>query len=439
MDMFTPVIGPESIISKEGEKWRALRKRFNPGFAPTHLITLLPTILEKTQRFVGRLDGFVESGEVFQLEDLCTSLTFDIIGAVVLDVDFCAQFEEEKRHPIVKVYADLLVLYNDDIAKGFFGYFLNQSRKKANGKRTDVEIKKAVADRFEEMKTARADNRGLASGRSVLELSLRDIDELTPQILQETADSIKSFLFAGHDTTSTLLQWTFYSLSIHPHVLATLVQELDSVFGAGTSPEEVSSQLLDRGEEALQKLTYTSAVIKEALRMYPPAGSARIAPKGSGFTVRDPETGMDLPLDGVVVYLNHQAIQRDPKVYGETAAQFIPERWLGDTDTSMDSESKEGGEARKYPSSAWRPFERGPRNCIGQELANLEARVILACAVRKFAFEKVGLGEVFLNEKGVPEEDENGVFKLKSEVFNKRQITSKPVDGMRMKVHSAKK
>lgn len=57
-----------------------MRKHFNPGFAPQHLMSLMPVILEKTQTFLAKLDELVGTGEEFELEPLCTNLTFDIIG-----------------------------------------------------------------------------------------------------------------------------------------------------------------------------------------------------------------------------------------------------------------------------------------------------------------------------------------------------------------------
>ena len=64
----------------QGEKWKSLRKRYNAGFAPSHLLTLLPRIMEKTAFFISNLDALAESGNEFSMEFLCTSLTFDIIG-----------------------------------------------------------------------------------------------------------------------------------------------------------------------------------------------------------------------------------------------------------------------------------------------------------------------------------------------------------------------
>jgi cytochrome P450 len=247
----------------------------------------------------------------------------------------------------------------------------------------------------------------------VLALALKDIEILTPMILQSIADQVKTFLFAGHDTTSILLQRLFYALSIHPDCLAKLRAEHDSIFG-DSDPRDV---LLARPDETMKALVYTSACIKETLRLWPPAGSARMSHNGLKIRTSD---GEEVCLDKCVLYLCHYMIQRDPKVYGETAEDFVPERWVGDSDTSSATVDQDGSATgtSDIPVGAWRPFERGPRNCIGQELANIEARAILACTARRYDFIKVGRGEVATDEKGQPIVDEKGRYKTKSELIS---------------------
>ncbi|OTB06456.1 hypothetical protein M426DRAFT_258748 [Hypoxylon sp. CI-4A] len=144
---------------------------------------------------------------------------------------------------------------------------------------------------------------------------------------------------------------------------------------------------------------YISAVIRETLRLHPPAATARMSAPGSGFAVRAPD-GREHRLDGMIIYNCETLILRDPEVYGESGDVFAPERWL-----SQDDESSEKGSdppSHQVPTSAWRPFERGPRSCIGQEVANIDLCVIVAAIARRYDFTKVGLGERKMDGSGLP-------------------------------------
>ena len=254
---------------------------------------------------------------------------------------------------------------------------------------------------------------------------------LTPEIIEETCDQLKSFLFAGHDTTSTTIIWAIYELSRTPRALRRVYEELDNLFspedGGARDPEVVRRKLLEpgSGEDIVRRMTYIGAVIKEVLRLYPPAGTVRAVPADTGFVVSTSQ-GDEYNLDGIWVYLNHYMIHRDRAVFGETAAEFVPERWLHhgeERGTRPDGKGKDGdgdwSGSGSTPPSAWRAFERGPRNCIGQELANIEARVILAFVVRRYDFTKVGLGELDLDTSGRPIlHDQGRYYNVKSELYN---------------------
>jgi cytochrome P450 len=397
----------------QGEFWKGLRRRFNPGFAHNHLLSLLPQILQKTSIFIEKVDALAESGAEFEMDTPCTNLTFDIIGTVVTDLDFGAQ-SDSGGIDIVRQYHALSTTYTNT---GRLPLWLNIPaivRRRILSYKADIAIKRCITDKFHEMKKVQTDETR-HKDRSVLALALKDTDVLTDDILQTTADQVKSFLFAGHDTTSILLQRLFYALSVHPKCLAAIRAEHDAVFGT-SDPQEV---FLSRPDETFKALSYTSACIKEALRLWPPAATARMAKPGTGFKLRL-ESGEEICVDDTVLYNCEYLIQRDPQVYGETANDFVPARWLGDGGASVEKKDEAGNQtgASNIPISAWRPFERGPRNCIGQELANVEARVILACVMRRYDFIKVGAGEVELDKKGRPVLDANGAYKTRSEMFN---------------------
>ncbi|GKT76672.1 LOW QUALITY PROTEIN: cytochrome P450 [Colletotrichum tofieldiae] len=405
-----------------------MRKHFNPGFAPQHLMSLMPVILDKTQAFLEKLDTLAHTGEVFELEPLCTNLTFDIIGSVTMDVDLGAQLPEELQGDFIRSYKEFLLSYKEStgVLKWWEGPQKHLRRKRLS-KALNSFLEDLIRRKFEDVKQ----NEDLSS-RSILALSLKDTEVLTQEIIDDTKDQLKTFMFAGHDTTSILLQWAFYELSRTPRAMKALRAELQSLFGQDLSPDSVRKALLTRGEEITQKMTYTSAVIKETLRLYPPAGSARLCPPGTQFHLQLPD-GTSLCVDGMVLYNCATLIQRDPEVYGSTKDDFVPERWLGNTDTSMatNEDEKAGVDkagASDIPAAAWRPFERGPRNCIGQELANIEARVILASVVGKYQFEKVGLGEATLDEKGNPILDEMGQHRSNTQLYNSiSQLRASPL------------
>jgi cytochrome P450 len=416
---FGELVGRYSLISENGEAWRGLRKTFNPGFAPQHLLSLLPVMVDRTRTLMGKLDALATSGVAAEMDGYCTDVTFDIIGGLVTNIDCKAQGDSEQVHDIVRNFRTLKNVYTGD--NGLMASWMNpllRAKKIIYSRRLDLAVKAYVKEKFADIKSAQDTKE--KKDRSVLALALADVEELTPYILQSTADQVKSFLFAGHDTTSILLQRLFYALSIHPDCLAKIRAEHDAVFG-DAEPHDV---FLKRPDETMKALKYTSACIKEALRLWPPAASARMS--HNGFKLRTSE-GEDVAVDNCVIYLCHHIIQRDPKVYGETANDFVPERWVGDSDTSASTEDDgpSTGES-KIPISAWRPFERGPRNCIGQELANMEARVILACVMRRYDFVKVGLGEVETDEAGQPVMDQTGKYKTKSELINVSYFSSYP-------------
>ncbi|ROW01200.1 hypothetical protein VSDG_02719 [Cytospora chrysosperma] len=406
--------GKHSIITSEADHWRAQRRQLNPGFAPQHLLTLLPIILDKTEIFLGRLDGYAQTGAEFLLDELCVNLTFDVIGAVTMDCNFNAQLPG-KQSEILLAFSGLAEQYGKRRGPRIPGLDWRRERiRRRLADKLDGMLKDIVREEYAKVVS------GETKSRSVLALSLQGTEELTPELLQQTSDNLRVFLFAGHDTTSILLQWVFYELSKSPKQQRAVRAEHDELFGTDADPRIVREKLLaPGGDQILSRMAYTSAVIKETLRLHPPAATVRMTEPGTDFRLSLPD-GKQVCVDGCILYLCAGAIQRDRKVYGETADDFVPERWLGDTSG--------------LPAGAWRPFERGPRSCIGLELANIEAKVILACAARRYDFQKVGLGELELDVEGRPVVDEKGYYRTRSELFNSVQITAKPVDRSEMRV-----
>jgi cytochrome P450 len=232
--------------------------------------------------------------------------------------------------------------------------------------------------------------------------SSESIGNVDPAFIDMAIAQMKMFIFAGHDTTAAALCYTYHLLSSYPSTLAALRAEHDSVFGPDACE---AAEKIRQSPHLLNQLPYTSAVIKETLRLFPPVGTVRQGHRD--FFLTHPETRQRYPTDGFMLFGCSMAAHRNAKYFQDPDA-FVPERWLG---------------SKGMPKSAYRPFELGPRNCIGQELAQMELRAILALTVREFdvvsAYDPKG-GKV-LGDLGY-------------QVMKPGDVTGKPVGGMPVRV-----
>lgn len=362
----------------------------------------MPVILEKMEPFWNHLDRFAVTHEEFSLEKLVANLTFDIIGEAVLEAQLNAQHTNHaEQNELIVLFRELLQTYKDD--KNNLPWWivpLSTFKRHRLAKRIDVLVQNVIKHKYSQVKQEAEGNRS----RSILALSFRDTEVLTPELLSEMADQVRTFLFAGHDTTSSMLQWLLYELSRTPHALKAVRDELDEILGPETDPKKICASLALEGHQLIPRMHYINAAIKETFRLHPPASTVRMTEPGTGFTISAP-TGEEYNTDGLIMYSCQKIIQRDPAVFGNNADEWVPERWLGDASKSI-------------PASAWRPFERGPRACIGSELANLEARLMVAIVARKYDFVKTGLGASLLDEKDRPVLNESGQYKAKLELYN---------------------
>ncbi|APA98697.1 cytochrome P450 [Nocardia seriolae] len=183
-------------------------------------------------------------------------------------------------------------------------------------------------------------------------IAARDGDDALSD--NEIRDQVKVFLFAGHDTTATLLTFALHLLGRHPEVQARVHDEATRALPAEPAAEDLAG------------LPYTTMVIKEAARLYPPA------PYISRRTSRDTDicgyripAGADLAVSPWVIH-HREDLWPDP-------FQFDPERFTPER------------EAQRHK-FAWLPFGQGPRGCIGYRFAMLEAVLTLAILVRDFEF-----------------------------------------------------
>jgi cytochrome P450 len=179
-------------------------------------------------------------------------------------------------------------------------------------------------------------------------------------------DEAITLLFAGQDTSAATLSWTLHLLTIHPHVQAKLAEEVCREVSAD---ETLSKKLLSR-------LPYLDAVLKESMRLYPVAPFV-VRQVGKNLQIDgsegdDPKKTSHVTLpEGSLACIWIYSLHRNPE-YWERPDDFWPERWLTD-DNSI------------TPGS-YMPFAAGARNCVGQPLANVILRTLLARLIHRYEF-----------------------------------------------------
>ncbi|KAJ0166273.1 putative monooxygenase [Colletotrichum tanaceti] len=439
---FEPLTGGNDLVNMEGPTWKTWRAVFNPGFSARNILSLVPAMVEEALVLRESLGRLADSGETVPLETGMMKATVDIIGRAVLGTRLHAQTTDSRLFGALQKQIRLLLpdngpanflksinpirplvmRYHNHVMKREILPHIErqlhenvkeqqqqkqqQQQQNSNGPKTVNSL--AITSYVKEVSAAAAaTTTGLGSSEAK--------GTLDGQFVDMAISQLKIFLLAGHDTTASTLCFAYYLLHRYPAVLAKTRAEHDEVLG--TDPALAASRIVE-DPALLNRLTYTGAVLKETLRLYPPVGTVR---QGSPDVVlTQPETGERFPTDGWMLFAASQTMHRWDALWPRPH-EAVPERWL-----ARDAEAEAEGDPDPLyypPKSAFRPFELGPRNCIGQELAMAEMRLVLALTARELDVVPQFAADApeVLGEKGF-------------QWMTGTQITAHPKEGMPVKV-----
>lgn len=362
--------GPHMFMMPEKE-WKPWRKTFNAGFSENYILSLVPRIVQEVGTYCEMLRSRARDGTVFSLDEATLRLAFDLIGRTVLDSRLGYQSGPNALADAMRsqIYWHS---FGNEVNPWTRWHPLRPIIQRYNSWIMDRYIGQELDKRHAEKRSAAVGNRN----RSVISLALdsysqdlgpdTDDTKINNVFRREATYQIRIFLFAGHDSTSTTICYCYYLLSKNLEALASMRKEHDEVLGRDVSS---AAEQLSSNANLLNKLPWTTAVIKETLRLFPPASSMRLGRPDVELTDR---RGARYPTKGCHVWINHMALHRNPRYWPEPDA-FKPERWLVSSDHPL------------HPAKgAWRPFEHGIRNCIGQILAMVNIKTVLALTVREF-------------------------------------------------------
>ncbi len=337
----------DGLLVAEGEDWRRQRELVQPDFRPKRIRAYAPAFAEQTERVV---DAWARDPERELHADM-TRLTLRIAAETLFDVRV-----DERADAIGDALDDVMARFS--ARNRLLSLVPKSVPLPANLRyRRGVERLHGIV---EDLIEARIDAQGPApEGGDLMSRMLRALEAREADLDRESLrDQLVTFLVAGHETTALTLTWTLWLLGTNPQIQHDLALALEAELGDGpVTPETVADiELLD-------------AVLDESMRLLPAVWAF------GRQAVEDVEiAGRTLP-EGSQIMMSQWVVQRDPELWDDPET-FDPDRWLD-------------GRADEKHRFAHFPFGGGPRRCIGDSFAMMEARLCLARLVGEMRIEAV--------------------------------------------------
>jgi cytochrome P450 len=336
--LLRPLLG-EGLLRSEGSVWLRQRRLVQPAFHRQRLADYGEIMTAYTER---RLPDWKDS-QVVDVHAEMMALTLEIVAKTLFDADVSNQTGS--------------VGHAANVLAEHFGARLRSFRLLPHWVPTPANLRSAQAIRrldqviYGMIATRRSSGEDRGDLLSIL-LHAQDADDGTGMTDRQVRDEAMTLFMAGHETTAVALSWTWYLLGQHPQVEARVAEEVRAVLG-GRAPAMAD----------LPNLTYTARVVTESMRLYSPVyvmGRQAARPtEVAGYPVAR----------NVVVVMPTWIVHRDARWFDEPEA-FRPERWADER-------------ARPLPRFAYFPFGGGPRQCIGNAFAMMEAVLVLATIAQR--------------------------------------------------------
>src|SRR5712691_3723564 len=312
-----------------------------------------PSMVDIADQLVKKWERLNGDEEIDVVHDM-TALTLDTIGLCGFDYRFNS-FYRRDYHPFVESLVRSLETIMMTRGLPLEGLWLQKRRKDLA---QDVAFMNKMVDEI--IAERRGSTDATEAKKDMLGAMMTAVDRSTGEQLDDVniRYQINTFLIAGHETTSGMLSCTLYALLKHPEVLRKAYEEVDRVLGPDIDARPTYQQVT--------QLTYITQILKEALRLWPPAPAYGISPLkdetiGGKYKLKKNTFVLVLPL----------ALHRDPSVWGPNPDAFDPENFSREAETAR-------------PVNAWKPFGNGQRACIGRGFAMHEAALAIGMILQRF-------------------------------------------------------
>jgi cytochrome P450 len=334
-----PSLG-NGLLTSEGDFWRQQRKLAQLAFHRDRVAAYAATMVAATERM---LAGWAD-GQVRDVQDDMMRLTLEIVAKCLFSADVSRDTAGASA-----AMETLIRSFNNRVERWIRLPMAIPTPSNLRFRRAMGRLDRIVFAIIAERRTSGMDRGDLLS----MLLHAQDEDDGRRMTDRQLRDEAMTLFMAGHETTANTLAWTWMLLSQNPEAEATLHDELANVL-AGRSPTFAD----------LPRLVFADRVITEALRVYPTVwllGREAVEPCTIG--------GERVPV-GLTLWMSQWVIHRDGRFFDDPES-FRPDRWSD-------------GLARRIHRYAYFPFGGGPRICIGNSFAQMEAVLLLATIAQRY-------------------------------------------------------
>jgi cytochrome P450 len=347
--LLAPLLG-KGILTSEGDDWRWQRRAAAGMFRAPDLKSFVPTFVRAAETVLARWRE-APPASTHAIDADMTRATFDVISSTLLpstDEGFMAGMQRSVN--ALQRFGGWDILYAYLQLPRWAPRPGGIAKARAMGW-----LRGAVMDLVRARKAARHAPDDLLQRL----IAARDPESGAAMDDEQLVDNLLTFYLAGHETTAKALTWTLYLLARSPEWHARVRDEVERVTGGAPV-----------AGEHLAQLVHTEQVLKESMRLFPPA------PMMSRQTVTEATLGGVRLARGMSVLMPIYVIHRHARRWSDPDA-FLPQRFAPEAE-------------REIPRYQYMPFGAGPRVCIGMSFALMEATAILATLVRAARFDPVG-------------------------------------------------